>query len=157
MDKKQIKQHISANVQSVLSDRLEIVRDPTLRDRVNRAVEAIYAIFESHGIKPDETAMGLTHSAERWMPGETILKWNESDYPGLTFEETIFEDGKPVCGDAKLRPEVVAWLDENCSYYGGWEVDFDRGDFGDGLIITNLKLPSLEMAKHFMSVWGKRE
>lgn len=152
MDKIQIKQHISANVQRALADRLEIVRDEKLRERVNKAVEAIYAIFEAHGIKPDETAMTLVHTGET---GKTKLKWTESDYPNLTFEETIFEGGNPVCGNAKLRPEVVEWLNENCHY--GWKVDFDRGDFGDGLIITHLKLPNLEVAKRFMTVWGIRK
>lgn len=152
MDKQQIKQHISANIQSALTDRLEIVRDEKLRERVNRAVEAIYAIFEAHGVKPDETAMTLVHTGEN---GKTKLKWNESDYPDLTFEETIFEGGNPVCGDAKLRPEVATWLNENCRY--GWKVDFDRGDFGDGLIITELRLPSLDVARRFMTAWGVRK
>lgn len=154
MDKQQIKQHIAANIQRALTDGLDMVRDEKLRERVNAATDAIYTLLEAHGVKPDETAMALTHSEERWVPGETKLKWNESDYPNLTFEETIFEGGKPVCGDANLRPEVVEWLNENC--YSSWDVDFDRGDFGDGLIVTRLRLPNLEVAKRFMTAWGIR-
>lgn len=154
MDKQQIKQHIAANIQRALTDGLDMVRDEKLRERVNRATEAIYALFESHGIKPDDTAMTLTHSESRQIAGETKLKWHEHDYPNLTFEETIFENGNPVYGDAKLRPEVEAWLNENCRW--GWKVDFDRGDFGDGAIVAELHFPNLEVAKQFMTAWGIR-
>jgi hypothetical protein len=59
---------------------------------------------------------------QRIIPAEYSVHFHEDrDYKGYIVQPQPYED--------RLRPDIEAWLNTNAP---GWDINFDRGDWGEG-------------------------
>jgi len=156
MNERQLRQHIhAAIIGQFLQDRLWIGKasEEDKQRLWNTSTAIIAALKEQFGFQLDGTAMQVTHHPARHIPEENIVTFSEIEYPKLAYQEVAVDKfGNRGPGETKFVAEVEAWLDEKAP---GWDVKWDRGDWGEGYYIANLYLPSASHVKEFIARWGK--
>jgi len=83
--------------------------------------------------------MEIKIKPQKIIPASYSVRFDEGgDYTGYIVQPQPYED--------RLRPDIEEWLNDNAL---GWNVTFDRGDWGDGPAFVKINFETEAQARSF--------
>ena len=134
-----------------LKENVRSYGNESLRKTLGRSADAIRRKCLREGLSwnsdptvEDDNGMTITHRPKRIIPEETVVKF---DF--MNFNHLLKENG---FRNWDLRDDVKAWLDPF-----PYDVEFDCGDWGEGMPVVTLTFDKQSAAKTFTAQWGKKK
>lgn len=143
MTEKELRLQIWVALSNLLGDRM-LTRNvtPEARERLDQAVDGLVETFKAHNFRFTDSVMQVQHFPAITVQESATVKFSESDFPHLITS---------IDRDDKLAPAVLEWLSDQ---HVNPEVEFDRGDWGEGTARVTLTFSYLGHAQAFVQAFG---